>query len=101
MFRKNGFIAGSELNKQLEGWLNAAELTYGPARAIIAPHAGYSYCGKCSAFAYRQISPAVVSRIFILGPSHHVRLRKCALSICKTYETPLYDLKVDTASKSL
>lgn len=34
-------------------------------------------------------------RIFILGPSHHVRLRKCALSICKKYETPLYDLKID------
>lgn len=25
-----------------------------------------------------------------------MRLRKCALSICKKYETPLYDLKIDT-----
>lgn len=31
-----------------------------------------------------------------MGPSHHVHLRKCALSQCKTYETPLYDLKIDT-----
>jgi WD40 repeat protein len=46
--------------------------------------------------AYRQISAATVKRIFILGPSHHVRLRKCALTICKKYETPLYDLKIDT-----
>lgn len=35
-------------------------------------------------------------RIFILGPSHHVRLRGCALSVAKKYKTPLYDLKIDT-----
>lgn len=51
---------GSELNKQLEDWLGAADLSHGPARAIIAPHAGYSYCGGCAGFAYRQISPVVV-----------------------------------------
>jgi len=85
----------SELNNQLENWLANAELSYGPARGIIAPHAGYSYSGETAAWAYRQISPATVRRIFILGPSHHVRLRKCALSICKKYETPLYDLKID------
>lgn len=31
------FYTGSELNKQLEGWLGAADLSHGPARAIIAP----------------------------------------------------------------
>ncbi|EDW24869.1 GL23150 [Drosophila persimilis] len=87
--------AGSELSRQLDRWLGAAELSHGPARAIIAPHAGYTYCGACSAFAYRQISPVVVKRIFILGPSHHVRLRGCALSVAKKYKTPLYDLKID------
>ncbi|XP_054271396.1 protein MEMO1 [Macrosteles quadrilineatus] len=88
--------SSKELNKQLENWLNAADLTHGPARAIIAPHAGYQYCGACSAFAYRQISPAVVQRIFILGPSHHVRLAGCALSSAVKYRTPLYDLRIDT-----
>ncbi|XP_012272231.1 protein MEMO1 [Orussus abietinus] len=87
--------SGSELNKQLEDWLEAAELSHGPARAIIAPHAGYSYCGGCAGFAYRQISPAVVRRIFILGPSHHVRLARCALSSASVYRTPLYDLHID------
>ena len=64
--------------------------------AIIQPHAGYTYSGETAAWAYRQISPATVKRIFILGPSHHVRLRKCALTICKKYQTPLYDLKIDS-----
>lgn len=35
-------------------------------------------------------------RVFILGPSHHVRLRGCALTTADKYETPLYDLKIDT-----
>ncbi|XP_045509274.1 protein MEMO1 [Colias croceus] len=86
---------GSELSRQLDLWLSKADLTHGPARAIIAPHAGYSYCGACAAFAYRQISPVVVKRIFILGPSHHVRIRGCALSSLDKYATPLYDLTID------
>ncbi|XP_012059200.1 PREDICTED: protein MEMO1 [Atta cephalotes] len=86
---------GLELSKQLEGWLSAADLSHGPARAIISPHAGYSYCGACAGFAYRQISPVVVRRIFILGPSHHVRLPGCALSSTSIYRTPLYDLLID------
>lgn len=31
------FLAAKELGKQLETWLNTADLTHGPARAIIAP----------------------------------------------------------------
>lgn len=34
-------------------------------------------------------------RVFILGPSHHHYLTGCALSKCKTYETPLGSLKLD------
>lgn len=34
-------------------------------------------------------------RIFILGPSHHVPLSRCALSSVDIYRTPLYDLRID------
>jgi len=87
--------SASELSRQLDGWLNQADLNHGPARAIIAPHAGYQYSGAVGAHAYRQVSPVVVKRIFILGPSHHVRLSGCALSSLTKYKTPLYDLTVD------
>lgn len=36
-----------------------------------------------------------MKRVFILGPSHYVRIKTCALSQCTVYKTPLYDLKVD------
>uniref|UniRef100_A0A8C1I430 Protein MEMO1 n=1 Tax=Cyprinus carpio carpio TaxID=630221 RepID=A0A8C1I430_CYPCA len=61
--------SGSQLNAQLEGWLSQAQSTAGPARAIIAPHAGYTYCGACAAYAYKQVDPSIT--------------------------TPLYDLRID------
>lgn len=44
---------------------------------------------------FLQVSPNVVRRVFILGPSHHVRLAGCALSSAAKYETPFYDLTID------
>lgn len=35
------FLLAKELGNQLENWLGAAELTHGPARAIIAPYVFY------------------------------------------------------------
>lgn len=67
---------------------------------FIFRHAGYQYCGACGGHAYRQISPVVVRRVFILGPSHHVRLSGCALSSARKYETPLYDLTIDSKGRS-
>ncbi|XP_059159052.1 protein MEMO1-like [Physella acuta] len=87
--------SGSELNMQLDNWLSKASDSFKPAKAIIAPHAGYYFCGACGAFAYRQVDPNTVKRVFILGPSHHVRLSGCALSGTDLYETPLYNLTID------
>ena len=33
--------------------------------------------------------------IFILGPSHHVRLSGCAVSQCVSYKTPIGDLTIN------
>lgn len=87
--------SGPQLNAQLEGWLSQVQSTKRPARAIIAPHAGYTYCGSCAAHAYKQVDPSITRRIFILGPSHHVPLSRCALSSVDIYRTPLYDLRID------
>jgi len=91
---------GNELNRQLSDWLSKASSTPNTdvgaaARAVIAPHAGYLYCGACAAFAYKHIEPSTTKRVFILGPSHHVRLAGCALSSVMRYETPLYPLNID------
>ncbi|KAI9482589.1 MEMO1 protein [Zychaea mexicana] len=68
------------------------------ARAIIAPHAGYSYSGPTAAYAYKCIDVSEIERVFILGPSHHVYLDGCALSKCDTYNTPIGNLTLDKAT---
>lgn len=86
-----------ELDRQLAEWLDRAGPALGqPARAIISPHAGYTYCGETAAYAFKQIVPERVKRVFVLGPSHVVFLAGCALTTCSKYRTPLCDLIVDT-----
>ena len=89
------------LKGQLSKWLATAVESLGaaknvvPVKAIIAPHAGYSYSGPTAAWAYGAIQNKNVKRIFVLGPSHHYYLQGCALSDCASYDTPLGSLQVD------
>ncbi|KAK9828484.1 hypothetical protein WJX72_000241 [[Myrmecia] bisecta] len=85
------------LSQKITDWMEAATAEPGVhARAIIGPHAGHSYCGRVMAYAYKQIDPSKVSRIFLLGPSHHVHTRKCLLSTATIYSTPLGDVHIDS-----
>lgn len=90
---------GHHLDEQLSNWLGEATRRTDKrlnARAIIAPHAGYSYSGPTAAFAYQHIDPTNIDRVFLLGPSHHYSLTTCALTSHSQYETPLYNIPVDT-----
>ncbi|GAA5862490.1 hypothetical protein JCM3774_002534 [Rhodotorula dairenensis] len=95
----------ARLDAQLATWLEATAnpqhgepLKQAPiqgCKAIIAPHAGYSYSGPAAAFAYRCIDVQNIHRVFVLGPSHHVYLDGCALSRCTVYDTPIGKLPLD------
>ncbi|WVW86653.1 AmmeMemoRadiSam system protein B [Kwoniella bestiolae CBS 10118] len=65
------------------------------AKAIIAPHAGYSYSGPTAAWAYASIPVDKIKRVFLLGPSHHAYIPGVALSGFKSYETPVGDITLD------
>jgi len=87
---------GDDLSRELDEYLSRATTTPdGHPCAIIAPHAGYRFSGPCAAYAYKQIDPTKVERVFILGPSHHVFLRTCALSEAGAYSTPIGDVPID------
>jgi len=88
------------LSGELSKWLNQVDdqaETYpiSGCKAIIAPHAGYSYSGPAAAWAYKSIDISNIKRVFILGPSHHYYLQGCALSKCTVYETPIGNLPID------
>nr|GMD90104.1 protein MEMO1 [Ipomoea batatas] len=85
-----------KLEEELDGWLRASGLAKSSdVRGVIAPHAGYSYSGRAAAFAFGNIDPANISRVFLLGPSHHYYTPKCALSRATVYKTPIGDLPID------
>ncbi|XP_054796441.1 uncharacterized protein LOC129301854 [Prosopis cineraria] len=85
-----------ELSEQLEGWMRSSGATKSPkARAVIAPHAGYTYAGRTAASAFASIHPSNIRRVFVLGPSHHYFTEQCALSTATLYNTPFGDLPLD------
>ncbi|BFZ53028.1 Protein memo1 [Savitreella phatthalungensis] len=86
------------LRAQLNGYLELvprALRRQKDCRYIISPHAGYAYSGATAAHGFAALDFQGVKTIFVLGPSHHVYLRTCALSKCSTYATPLGDFIVD------
>lgn len=91
------------LRRSLTRWLESSLLApsmhprpFPRLRAIIAPHAGYSYSGRIAAYAYNAVDTSRISRVFVMGPSHHVYMRdKCAITTASILETPLGSLAVD------
>ncbi|CAL8078913.1 unnamed protein product [Calicophoron daubneyi] len=84
------------LGSQLSSWLCKPSEDLKPAKAIIVPHAGYKYSGACAAYAFKQLDPEKIKRVFIFGPSHHLDIgSRCALSSATECETPFYNLTVD------
>ncbi|GAA5953884.1 hypothetical protein JCM8115_004186 [Rhodotorula mucilaginosa] len=100
-YTDNKALLAAQLAQWLEATANPKQgepLRQAPVKgckAIIAPHAGYSYSGPAAAFAYRCIDVENIQRVFVLGPSHHVYLDGCALSRCSAYETPIGQLPLD------
>ncbi|KAI5124676.1 hypothetical protein M0805_004284 [Coniferiporia weirii] len=94
------------LNDELAKWLGDAQpaeedgfsFPIKGSKAIIAPHAGYSYSGPPAAWAYKSIDTTGIKRVFILGPSHHVYLDGCALSRCQEYATPIGNIPLDLST---
>jgi AmmeMemoRadiSam system protein B len=69
----------------------------GLARAYVVPHAGYRYSGPTAAHVYARLRAhaARVSRVVIVGPSHRVPLKGCAVSGADRWLTPLGAVPVE------
>jgi AmmeMemoRadiSam system protein B len=84
-----------ELQHNLE---QASDVEHSHVRAVIVPHAGYSYSGPTAAYAFKAIQQELqqggIQHILVLHPSHHVFLQGCAVSGAHELETPLGNLTV-------
>jgi AmmeMemoRadiSam system protein B len=88
------FYPGSpERLREAVGRLLAGAGTSGstPPKALIAPHAGYSYSGAVAAAAFATLRSCAdrIRRVVLIGPAHYVRLRGLALPTATAFETPL------------
>jgi hypothetical protein len=70
-------------------------------KLLIAPHAGYEYCGAVAAHVYallgRRRGP-IVRRVVLLGPAHRIALGGLAAPNAEAFETPLGEVVVDLAA---
>lgn len=59
----------SELKSTIENFLNQANISEKNVVGIVVPHAGYVYCGRTAAFAYKSIKKNF-DTVIVLGPNH-------------------------------
>lgn len=81
------------LTKLIEDYLASVKdnLFPGTLKAVIAPHAGYIYSGPAAAYAYKLVTEQspLPQKIILIGPSHHITIRKYASSGKTEWLTPL------------
>ena len=75
-------------------------LASAPTRALIGPHAGYSYCGHVLAHAYAGVDSEGLRRAIVLGPCHHVYSTSATISGVDAAETPFGPLAVDEEART-
>ena len=90
----------SALSREVSQLLDEATLHNLSPKVLIAPHAGYIYSGATAAAAYRQLAgrESIISRVVLLGPSHHVPFHGLALPASTVFNTPLGPVNIDTES---
>jgi len=61
-----------------------------PPKAIIGPHAGYTYSGPVAARAYGRLAEARgrITRVVLIGPSHYVAFRGLAVDTADAWDMP-------------
>ena len=72
----------------------------GKVRALISPHAGYTYSGKTAAKGFALLKGCEYRRIVVIAPSHRVPFFGIATADYTAYKTPLGNLSIDRDSVS-
>ena len=95
------------LNTQIDEFLNFCKNKFDVAvdpqsiKAIIAPHAGYSFSGICAASAYQNLltdkqKNKNIKKVIVLSPTHTRAFKGISLPDFDVYQTALGDINVDT-----
>ncbi len=92
----------TELQQQLMGYIYQIKTTdteykNQQPKVLIVPHAGTIYSGPTAAHAYALLAPwkSQISRVVLIGPSHHHPFQGLALPAEEMFETPLGCISID------
>ncbi len=86
------------LRAEVEHYIDDATTHAGaPPKAIIGPHAGYTYSGAIAGSAYGPLRSChgTVDRVIIMSPAHRVAFGGIAAPSVDAFESPLGPLAVD------
>lgn len=88
------------LRHMMSDFLNRADSSARPPKAVIVPHAGYIFSGPIAASAYARLKSVrdSISRVVLIGPSHQVAFQGLAVSNADTFTTPLGSIPIDRAA---
>ncbi len=82
-----------KLKEMIKEFLEKTKPEKRNTKGIVAPHAGYVYCGKTAAAVYNSVSHGFET-VVLLGPNHSGVGIEVATSL-ETWKTPLGSLKPD------
>jgi len=103
-FVRQPAVAGSfypaekqDLEKMVEGLLAQAQIPKieGSIKALIVPHASYSYSGWVAAYAYKTLIGKKIKRVILIGNSHQEQFEGASVYSRGYYRTPLGDVEID------
>ncbi len=69
-----------------------------PVKAVVVPHAGYSYSGAVAAGAYQAVDPHLIKRVIVLAPIHERLSQSFVVTKATQYCIPGSAVTLDDAS---
>ncbi|MGB5413566.1 MAG: AmmeMemoRadiSam system protein B [Polyangiales bacterium] len=92
---------GSMIGEYLDAARGASAAPDPWPKALIVPHAGLMYSGPVAATAFVRVEAAreLVSRVVLIGPSHHVPFAGLAVPSSSAFDTPLGAVSIDDTAR--
>ncbi len=98
-----GFYPGtkSEIDSQFVNFLSDNPDPQKSVKALVVPHAGYSFSGAVAGKAFSYLNGKSYDKVIIIGPSHQVSFKGISAGDFSHYETPLGLIPVSAEVKKL
>ena len=91
--------AADALDRVVRAALAAARVDPVPAKAIVAPHAGYVYSGLIAGSSFASVAHLRegITRVVLIGPTHRLHFSGIAVPTASGFATPLGTVPIDAA----